>query len=185
MALMIAAAGLFSGRMAQGHEKDEKADHAGKKGEEMKIPDTIGGIWHEIQEHKEELGKIIKDKKLADVHKAAFKIRDYAKALPDKSKGLAAEKLTRVQSSVKQIEKLAADLDASGDAGDQAKTEANFKKLEGVLKLIEAQYSAEMLKMAKSSSNYVCPMDKDVSLTEPGKCPKCGMNLVLKKADEK
>ena len=28
---------------------------------------------------------------------------------------------------------------------------------------------------------YQCPMDKDVTSDKPGKCPKCGMDLELKK----
>ncbi len=30
---------------------------------------------------------------------------------------------------------------------------------------------------------YYCPMDTDVVSDKPGKCPKCGMDLVEKKAD--
>ena len=36
--------------------------------------------------------------------------------------------------------KLAEDLDASGDANDQAKTEANLKKLDGLIKVLETQF---------------------------------------------
>jgi len=28
---------------------------------------------------------------------------------------------------------------------------------------------------------YTCPMHSDVTSDKPGKCPKCGMNLVAKK----
>lgn len=147
MAITLSATmGLFSTSLLQADGDDEKSGHEHKEGEAMKIPDTVAGIWQEIQEHKEELAKTIKDKKLAHVHKTAFEIRDYAKALPDKSKDLPAEKMTRLQAAVKQIEKIASDLDSTGDAGDQAGTESNFKKLEGALKLIEVQYPAEMLK---------------------------------------
>jgi hypothetical protein len=31
-------------------------------------------------------------------------------------------------------------------------------------------------------STYLCPMDKDVRLVDPGKCPKCGMALVAQDA---
>lgn len=153
--------------------------HEAGAGEPLKIPDTITGVWQEIQEHKEELNKIIKDKKLSDVHKTAFAIRDFAKALPDKSKDLPEEKLQRLKSAIKQIEKLAADLDESGDANNQAATEANFKKLEGALKLIEAQYPSGALG-SKSAASYTCPMHPNVVAAEPGKCPQCGMNLEKK-----
>jgi hypothetical protein len=32
---------------------------------------------------------------------------------------------------------------------------------------------------------YTCPMDADVISDKPGKCPKCGMTLVVKKAESK
>ncbi|MET0403804.1 MAG: heavy metal-binding domain-containing protein [Cystobacter sp.] len=30
--------------------------------------------------------------------------------------------------------------------------------------------------------HYVCPMHRDVTAHEPGRCPKCGMKLVLQEA---
>ncbi len=35
-----------------------------------------------------------------------------------------------------------------------------------------------------AATEYVCPMHPDVRSDQPGKCPKCGMNLVLTKASE-
>lgn len=115
---------------------------AAEEGMKMQIPDTAAGILKQVQAHKDVLATTIQQKKLSEVHQVAFMIRDLVNALPEKSKDLPADKLTRVQASAKQVAKLAADLDATGDANDQAGTEANFKKLEGVLKLIEAQYPA-------------------------------------------
>jgi hypothetical protein len=34
------------------------------------------------------------------------------------------------------------------------------------------------------SATYTCPMHPEVTSAQPGKCPKCGMNLVPKKADQ-
>jgi len=34
------------------------------------------------------------------------------------------------------------------------------------------------------SVTYTCPMHPEVTSAQPGKCPKCGMNLVPKKADQ-
>jgi hypothetical protein len=120
-------------------------EHEHKKGT-AKIPDSIGGIWHEVKQHEEELGKIIKDKKLNNVHEIAFEIRDLVNALPDKSKDLTADKLARVKANAKFVSELAERLDKSGDANDQAGTESNFKKLQGILKTIEMQYPTEKLK---------------------------------------
>ena len=120
-------------------------EHEHKEGKE-KIPATIAGIWHEAREHEEELGKIITDKKFDKVHEVAFEIRDMINALLDKSMDLPADKLTQVRSNAKYVVDIAKRLDESGDAGDQAGTEANFKKLHGLLKTIEAQCPPDELK---------------------------------------
>ena len=111
----------------------------GKEGT-VKIPDTVAGIWHDVTAHEEELGKIIANKQLDKVHVAAFKIRDLVKALPGKSKDLEADKLTKVKTNVRLVEDLAKRLDETGDANDQALTDTNFKKLQGILKTMRAQY---------------------------------------------
>ena len=121
---------------------DEKAEPEVK----IKIPDTAAGILMEIKQHEEELGKTITDKKLDDVHHHAFAIRDLLNALPDKSKDLPADKLTKLKVNAKFIASLADRLDKSGDANDQAGTESNFKKLQGILREIESLYPPELLK---------------------------------------
>jgi rubrerythrin len=149
-------------------------EHEHKEGK-AKIPDTVAGIWSEVKEHEEQLGKIIADKKLDKVHEVAFEIRDMVNALPDKSKDLPADKLAKVKSNAKFVADIAKRLDESGDANDQAGTEANFKKLQGFLKTIESEYLPEQLKLA--GQTYTCPMHPEVTSDKPGKCPKCGMNL--------
>ena len=110
-------------------------EHAEKK-EKTVIPETADGIMEAIHKAHGELTDIVKTKKLADVHKAAFVIRDLASGLPAK---VAADKKARVEGSAKNIAKLAEDLDKTGDANDQAATEANLKKLDGVLMALEKQ----------------------------------------------
>ena len=157
----------------------EEPEH--KEGE-ANIPNTVGGIWAEVKEHEEELGKTIADKKLDKVHEAAFEIRDLVNALPDKSMDLPADNLAKVKSSARYVADIANRLDESGDAGDQVATEANFTKLQGLLKTVEAQYPPEILAVSQASSTnqkvkmYVCPMDGYAS-DKPGECPLCGMNL--------
>ncbi len=131
---LCAAIGLM-GITATTAFADDKDEH--KEGEKVKIPDTVEGIFKEIHHHHMELGETVKNKKLADVHHHAFAIRDLAKALPAKA---AADKKTQVEGTVKNIAKLAGDLDESGDANDQAKTEANLKKLDGLIKVLETQF---------------------------------------------
>ena len=106
------------------------------KEEATKIPDTVEGIFKAIHEHHMALAEIVKTKKLAAVHVQAFAIRDLANALPAK---VAADKKKSVEGTAKNITKLAGDLDESGDASDQAKTEANLKKMDGMIKVLETQ----------------------------------------------
>ncbi|MEO7300861.1 MAG: hypothetical protein ABI042_20030, partial [Verrucomicrobiota bacterium] len=61
---------------------------------------------------------------------------DMAKAMASK---VDADKKAKVEATAKNIAKLAEELDKSGDAGDQAATEANMKKLDGLLKMLDAQ----------------------------------------------
>ncbi len=39
--------------------------------------------------------------------------------------------------------------------------------------------------MQKQEAIYTCPMHPEVVQKEPGKCPKCGMELVMKKDKQK
>ena len=112
-----------------------QAEHK-EQNEKMTIPATADGILQEIHKHHGELAETVKSKKLADVHHHAFAIRDLANALPAK---VAADKKARVEGSAKNIAKLAEDLDKTGDANDQAGTEANLKKLDGVLMALMSQ----------------------------------------------
>ncbi len=120
------------------HKEGEKHEEHGGK---IKIPDTVEGIFKEIQKHHHELAEVVKGKKLAEVHHHAFAIRDLANALPAKAE---ASKKTQVEGTVKNIAKLAEELDKTGDAGNQAGTEANLKKLDGILKLLHTQFGMKM-----------------------------------------
>jgi hypothetical protein len=127
---LCAAIGLMSLVATRAYADEEKE---GK----VKIPDTTEGIFKAIHEHHMELAETVKNKKLADVHHHAFAIRDLANALTAKA---AADKKKQVEGTVKNIAKLAGELDESGDANDQAKTEANLKKLDGLIKVLETQF---------------------------------------------
>lgn len=100
----------------------------------IKIPATVDGIWKEIKKHQTELDAVVKGKKLSEVHAHAFAIRDLSKPLPSK---VHEDHKKHVENLVKQIAQIAEDLDKSGDAGNQAATEAGVKKLNTALKTLE------------------------------------------------
>jgi len=109
------------------------------------IPVTLGATWQAVLKKHAELQGATASQSLPTIHKLAFRLRDLCNTLPEKSRDLSPEKLARVNGSVKNIAKLADELDKTGDAGDQPGTEANMKKLDGVLKVLAGQYEAAKL----------------------------------------
>lgn len=128
----------FHGNFSLADEEHKEAKEA------ISLP--LDGIWHQVKQHQLELENVIQAKQLNKVHQHAFQIRDLVNAMPAKSGSLPAEKLDKVKTNVKYLATLAARLDESGDASDQAATEENYKKFSGILKNIEAQYPADALK---------------------------------------
>lgn len=107
----------------------------------INIPATTSGIWQAIDSHVSELHGVIASGKLDSVHLHAYAVRDLVRALPAESKTLSADSLAKVKSQSKFVDTLAERLDHTGDANDKAGTESNLQKLEGILKLLRAQYS--------------------------------------------
>ena len=129
---------------AHAHDEDMKG-MKGMKGMEKaeaeevqaEIPTTVEGIWKEIHKEHAALDETVKSKKLDQVHHHAFAIRDLVRALVSKA---APDKTVVVKAANKKIFVLAEALDKAGDAGDQAATEANAKKLHKTLVDLEMHF---------------------------------------------
>jgi len=52
-------------------------------------------------------------------------------------------------------------------------------------KVTTEQTSKQMKKTIIAKVMYTCPMHPEVIVDKPGKCPKCGMNLVKKEPAKK
>ena len=163
-----------------------RAEHeAGKASEALVIPETLGGIWAKVTEKHHELDQVIADNKLAEVHEVAFAIRDYVAAMPKKSTSLSKAKMATLKTEGKLIARLASMLDEAGDSGDSTKAKSLSARLDKELKKIEALYPSGTLMSAGASKDssaaiYACSMHPEVTSDKPGKCPKCGMDLVKK-----
>lgn len=103
------------------------------------VAESSESLWAKIDQQHLALSAAVKGGELNMVHEHAFAIRDLAMKL---SPFAAAEKKERVESGVNAIAKLANDLDTSGDAGDQAATDSNLKKFDGMLKVLKAQFES-------------------------------------------
>jgi hypothetical protein len=116
------------------------AQAAEKAEAQVKIPATSQAIWQSIDKETEQLAALIQSGKFEEVHHHAFAIRDLVAGLPARSGSLPADKLAQVKANSKFVATLAERLDATGDAKDKAGTESNFRKLQGVLNGIRADY---------------------------------------------
>ena len=113
-----------------------------------KIPETVEGIWKEIQKQQAQLVRLVTEKKLSAAHDPAFVIRDLVKALPGK---VAAETKTKAEKGAKEIAKLAAAIDKSSAAGAQKATEANVKKMGEAITALQAKLKPEAAKSQPES----------------------------------
>lgn len=141
---LCAAIGLLNSCIQTANAEEmggmDKGKTHDKQDGKMTMPDTAQGVWVEIHKHSGELADVVKARKLDEVHHHAFAIRDLVNTLPDKSKELSADKLAKLKANTKFVASLAGRLDKSGDANDQAGTESNLMKLQGVIKVIESFY---------------------------------------------
>ncbi len=101
------------------------------------MPGDISGIWKQIKSHEEHLSQVIETNQLDQVHEVAFMIRDLSKALYEKSKGVSPSEPDKMKPLVDQISQIADLLDQYGDAGDKAKTQEQFSRLQQVLQGLE------------------------------------------------
>jgi PHP family Zn ribbon phosphoesterase len=150
----------------------EESEEAGK----MVMPDSLKGVWHEIKEHQESLSKVISDNKLDEVHHVAFMIRDLANELPKYSTDLSADNTKKLTTWLAGVADSAEKLDGFGDAGDKAGTEKEANRMNILLGSIEKLYPAQ----AEATAVYTCSMHPEIVQNGPGKCPKCGMDLIPK-----
>ena len=126
-----------SGRLQSiSYQKYEaKMKHIAPNTETAASPTTVMTQIHELVA---KLATTVGEKKLEDVHHLAFAIRDLVATLPPTFQ---ADKQAKVAATARNIDSIASALDESGDAKDQLKTEANLKKLHGLVKMLESQVS--------------------------------------------
>lgn len=141
LALTVAPA-IAHGDEEEAHGTHHEAAETAKSG----APEVLTAVWLDVRASEAELQELIHNKELSKVHETAFTLRDLVAAMPPKSEQLSAEQQKKLAGNVKFVATLAERLDTSGDAGDQAATEANFKQLQSVLTSIEGLYPAGVLK---------------------------------------
>lgn len=124
----------------------EPAAHS--HGASAPVPKSATEAWGQINGLRLKLGQLVQEKKLKEVHEVVETMTSVVKALPALSKDLPADKLKRAEGAVNNLAKA---LDAAHDAadeGEQANTEKHAKSVEALLKVLAAQYPAEVASAA-------------------------------------
>lgn len=125
-----------------------------------------GASWQSIVADRKALGDVIRAGKLSEAHELAFSIRDAVVTLPYKSSALAPAKKTALGKQVTLVADIAESIDKYGDAGNAAKTKAEYARLQKALSGIEALYPANAL--PASGEKPMSAADKALFLTPGG-----------------
>lgn len=137
------------------------------------------GTWKEIVDNTQYLDGLIAQKKLSEVHEAAFNLRDSVRMLRGQSTALPAAPQTRLETLIVHIDGLANELDESGDKNDLRGTIANLRKVHLALDGIAALFPRGTLapigavKATGPVKDPVCRMTVDPA-TAPGKVAYAG-----------
>lgn len=120
-------------------KKEAHGEHA--HGDAPK-PTSSAAALESIHKLHAELAAQIKNKQLKAVHDTTEKLTAAANALPAVSKDLPADKLKRVEGSVKNLAKSLDQLHDAADEGEQANSEKHLKTVDSLIAMISSQYGA-------------------------------------------
>lgn len=131
-ALVLSSAPAFAADKGHGHGEHSNAA--------MAKPANSAAALETIHKLHAELAAQVKGKQLKVVHDTAEKLTAAVNALPAVSKDLPADKLKRVEGSVKNVAKALDLLHDAADEGEQGNSEKHLKTVDSLLTMISAQY---------------------------------------------
>lgn len=140
--------------------------------EKREIPNTVAGIFDEVNTNVERLRNVVSAGQLGQVHGLAFWTRDVLHGLPGAS-DLPSGAGAKIESSLKRVKAYADLLDRHGDSGRQVETEAVLKKFVAEIDTIREAVGAGApdgaRAEAKPLNNANCPVSNmPVGSMEPG-----------------
>lgn len=140
LAGMAGVALLLSALPALGADKEH--GHGAHSDAPMAKTANSAAALEVIHKLHAELATQVKGKQLKVVHDTAEKLTAAVNALPAVSKDLSAEKLKRVEGSVKNLAKALDQLHDAADEGEQANSEKHLKTVDSLIGMISSQYGA-------------------------------------------
>ncbi len=131
-ASLIVASPLVRGA-DKGHEHKESSGA---------MPATSAAALDKARDLHMEIAAQVKAKNLKAVHDSAEKMTETLNMLPGLSKGLPADKLKRVEGTVKNLAKALDAVHDAADEGNQAGTEKQLTAVDSLMKVLAAQFPA-------------------------------------------
>ena len=108
-------------------------------------PSSLTGAWTALMAARDAIASDVEAGALAKIHAKAGPLPKLVAALLEQSGDLDAGKRTRVEGAAKQVARVADALHVAADRGDANRTRKELSRLDGLLELIRAQYSAGTL----------------------------------------
>lgn len=134
-AALVAGAFLLASLSSALRAAEKAHEHA-----EMAKPGSSAAALESIHKLHGTLTSQVSGKQLKGVHETCEQLTAAANALPGLSKDLPADKLKRVEGSVKNLAKALDALHDAADEGKQADTEKQLKTVDSLIAMISAQY---------------------------------------------
>ena len=133
-----------------GHEAESttEAGHDGaSEGHGAAAPHSANpaGAWTALMAARDGIAGDVDSGALGDIHEKSEPLPGLVATLLEQSGDLDASKRTRVEGAAKQLARVADALHVAADRDDAARTRKELAKLDGLLKLIRAQYPAGAL----------------------------------------
>lgn len=131
-----------------GHVVDSGSEHSGVHeghGATPPQPTDLASAWANLMAARDAIAADVESGTLKAVHEKAEPLPDLVTALVERSGELDAGKRARVEGAAKQVARVADALHEAADRGDADRTRKELSRLDGLLALIRAQYSAGAL----------------------------------------
>ncbi len=132
-------------------EPGDHGDHHGTEKGESQAQPGLADAWSALMATRDAIVAEVDAGRLDAVHEKAERLAPLASSLVDASASLEAAKRARVKGTVRQVSKVASALHVAADAGDATKTKRELERLDGLLRLLEAQYPQGALSTSDQS----------------------------------
>ena len=116
---------------------ETKAVHESTAAEPVPATGSSVDLMAKAHEHESELGRIIQDGQLAEVHKHTFAIRDLVAAAVERAANISEPQKTELNRHLVEVRTLAGELDEAGDSGNLSKTKSLFAEFQAHLRATE------------------------------------------------